>query len=74
MKKQSELNNCKVLYEYQRLRNISISKAKQIRGNRFIFQESEGLIQEESVSTSKNGSKENDLVYKTHYRFLINLL
>ena len=72
MKKQSELNNCKVLYEYQKLRDISVSKAKQIRSNRFISQESEGLMQEESVSTAKNGSKEDDLVDKTNNRFLIN--
>ena len=74
MKKQNELNNCKVLYEYQRLRDISISKAKHIQNNRFIFQENEGLIQEESVSTAKNGSKEDDLVYKINNRFLINWL
>ena len=57
MKKQSELDDDKALYEYQSKRDISISKEKQIQSNRFIFQESEGSIQEEAVSTVKKDSK-----------------
>ena len=57
MKKHYKLDDDKELYEYQRKRDISISKEKQIQSNRFIFQKSEGSIQEESVSTVKKGSK-----------------
>ena len=55
MKKHWELDDDKELYEYQRKRDISISKEKQMQSNRFIFQESEGSIQEEAVSTVKKG-------------------
>ena len=55
--KKSELDDDKALYEYQRIRDIFISKEKQIQSNRFIFQEIEGSIQEEAVSTVKKGSK-----------------
>ena len=74
MKKQSELDDDKVLCEYQRKIDISISKTKQIRSNRFIFQESEGSIQEESVSTVKKGSKEVYLVCKTNEQIFDKLI
>ena len=46
-----------MLYEEQRKRDISISKAKQIKSNRLIFQENEGSIQEEASSTAKKAQK-----------------
>ena len=62
MKKQSELDYSIVLYEYQRKRDTSISKAKQIRSNRFIFQKKDCSAQEEAVSKLKKDSKEDDLI------------
>ena len=73
MKKHCELDDNKELYEYQRKRDISISKEKQIQSNWFIFQESEGSIQEEAVSTVKKGLKKDELVYKTNEQIFDNL-
>ena len=50
-KKHIELDEGKVIYEHRRKWDISISKENQIRSNTFRFQESEGLVQEEAVST-----------------------
>ena len=53
MKKHCELDDDKEPYEYQRKRDISISKEKQIRSNKFILQKSQGSIKEEAFSTLK---------------------
>ena len=57
MKKQSELDEIKMLDEYQRKIDISISKAKLIRNNRFKFQERESSGQKEAVSIVRKAQK-----------------
>ena len=53
---------------------LFILKAKQIRSNRFIFQESEDSIQYEAVSTVRKYSKEGDLLYKTNEQIFNKLI